>query len=396
MTSVPALASSAVADDLKDKQNGVRKQLKSAQHDLEDSSRAHAAARGQLNAAQAKLGAAEQRLAATQSQLGVAQRQDAQMQAKLQAAQLQLKEARAAVAKIKAEVREQRADIGRLAAENYQHGDPALLRLVVILNSQSPEDITSQMNTVSSLMEKQNTLLRQLKEARARLVLEEAKVEEAKNAVEVQRQAAAANLVQKQVLERQAVTDRTAVAGLVNERHQAEVAAEAARRADLKELKILQAQEARIKQLILARARKQQGGFVGNTGGVLLRPVPGIVTSPYGYRTHPIYGYYGLHDGTDFRAGCGTPLRAVADGTVISTYYSSVWGNRLYLDVGRINGKNVTVIYNHLSGYRASTGQKVSRGSTVGLAGTTGWSTACHLHFTVMLDGDPVNPMNYM
>jgi murein DD-endopeptidase MepM/ murein hydrolase activator NlpD len=85
----------------------------------------------------------------------------------------------------------------------------------------------------------------------------------------------------------------------------------------------------------------------------------------------------------------------VANGTVMSEYYSSVWGNRLYLNLGMINGKNVTVIYNHLSGYRAHTGNHVSRGQVVGWVGTTGWSTGCHLHFTVMVNGTPVDPMNW-
>ncbi len=148
--------------------------------------------------------------------------------------------------------------------------------------------------------------------------------------------------------------------------------------------------------LILERARRQSGGFTGSTGGFLQRPVPGYVTSSYGYRRHPIFGYWGLHDGTDFSAPCGTPNRAVASGTVIARFWSDVYGNRLYLDIGRVNGKNMTVVYNHLSSYRVSSGARVQRGEVIGYSGSTGWSTACHLHFTVMLDGVPVDPMNYM
>jgi len=61
-----------------------------------------------------------------------------------------------------------------------------------------------------------------------------------------------------------------------------------------------------------------------------------------------------------------------------------------------VNGKNLTVIYNHLSGYNAGTGQRVSRGQVLGYVGDTVWSTGCHLHFTVMVNGVPVNPMNWM
>jgi murein DD-endopeptidase MepM/ murein hydrolase activator NlpD len=164
-------------------------------------------------------------------------------------------------------------------------------------------------------------------------------------------------------------------------------------------LQRLQREEQRIKQRILAQARRaarSHGGFNGATGGFLDRPVPGIVTSPFGYRRHPIYGYWGLHDGTDFRVGCGEPLHASASGHVISRYYSSVYGNRLYVGVGMVNGKYLTVVYNHLSGYAVGSGQDVARGQVIGYAGNTGWSTACHLHFTVLANGQPVNPMNYM
>jgi len=125
---------------------------------------------------------------------------------------------------------------------------------------------------------------------------------------------------------------------------------------------------------------------------LLMKPVNGPITSPYGWRIHPIYHYWGLHDGDDFGAPCGAPLFAVANGTVMSQYYSSVWGNRLYINLGLINGHNVTVIYNHLSAYRSHVGEHVTRGQVVGLVGTTGWSTGCHTHFTVMVNGKPVNP----
>ena len=125
-----------------------------------------------------------------------------------------------------------------------------------------------------------------------------------------------------------------------------------ARRHDQAQLARSKRREDRIQQLILAAIAREQrpgGGYHGPTGGLLMRPVNGPITSPFGYRIHPIYHYWGLHDGDDFGAACGQPLYAVGGGTVMSEYYSSVWGNRLYLNLGLINGKNVTVIYNHLS-----------------------------------------------
>jgi murein DD-endopeptidase MepM/ murein hydrolase activator NlpD len=181
-------------------------------------------------------------------------------------------------------------------------------------------------------------------------------------------------------------------------RKSAAAQARKARAHDLAAIRRSKRHEANIRHRIaLAAARARHGsGFHGRTGGFLLRPVTGYVTSPFGYRMHPIYHYWGLHDGTDFGADCGQHLWAVAGGRVLEEYYSDVWGNRLYLDLGNFNGKNVTVIYNHLSGYKVGVGDRVDRGDTVGYVGTTGWSTGCHLHFTVMVNGTPVDPMNWI
>ena len=386
----------AEAEDLNKKQRQARGQVRAAQGDLHESSKALQAAARRLERARAALSAAQRRLSTAQRSVDAAARLDALMQARLQAAEHRLALARVALEAARKRVLEQRSAIGELAASNYANGDPALIGLAVMLNSQDPAEVTSQMNTVDALMSRQTMLLDQLKRARAEMVAEEAKVEAAKASVAAQRQAARANLVKKQGLERAAAEARAEVATLVARGRAAEVQAARARRADLVQLRAAKKKEDRIRQLILERAKRQHGGFKGDSGSFLYRPVPGVVTSPFGYRRHPIYGYWGLHDGTDFSAPCGTPNHAAGSGTVISRYWDDVYGNRLYLDLGKVNGKNMTVIYNHLSSYNVSTGSRVSRGQVIGFAGSTGWSTGCHLHFTVMLNGTPVNPMNYL
>jgi murein DD-endopeptidase MepM/ murein hydrolase activator NlpD len=386
----------AAADDLTRKKREAQGQVRSAQGELAESSKALTSAARRLEHARAALSAAQGRLDKAQNQVDAAARLDARMQQRLQAAEHRLAVARVQLDTARQRVTDQRAAIGQLAASNYANGDPALMGLAVMLNSQDPEEVTSQMNTVDTLMDKQTMLLVQLKAARARMVAQEARVEKAKAAVAAQRKEARANLVMKQGLERSAAQARAEVATLVARGRAAAAQAARARKADLVQLRKAKQQEEHVRRLILQRARQQHGGFKGSSGGFLQRPVPGMVTSPYGWRRHPIYGYWGLHDGTDFRAPCGTPNRAAGSGTVISEFWSDVYGNRLYLDLGKVNGKNMTVIYNHLSSYRVGAGARVKRGEVVGYAGTTGWSTACHLHFTVMLNGSPVNPMNYM
>jgi murein DD-endopeptidase MepM/ murein hydrolase activator NlpD len=396
LVGVSAVAPQAAADDkLRDRQRDVRSQVRGAQGDLEESSKALAGAARGLTKARAALAAAQRRLTVAQRDLDAAARVDALMQARLQAAEQRLARARTALDTARARVVSQRAAIGRLAASNYANGDPSLMGLSVMLTSQNPDEVTSQMNTVDSLMSRQTTLLGDLRQARARMVAEEARVEKAKTAVSAQREVARANLVKKQSLEDAAAAARGEVATHVGRMRAAQVVAARARRADLVQLRTLKKQENRIRQLIIERARRQKGGFRGDSGGFLARPVPGAVTSAFGWRRHPIYGSWGLHDGTDFRAPCGTPERAAGAGTVISRSWSDVYGNRLYLDLGKVNGKNMTVVYNHLTSYAVGAGARVGRGQAIGYAGSTGWSTGCHLHFTVLLDGRPVNPANY-
>lgn len=386
----------AHADDLHDKKKKVHQQVAAANNDYDDASAALVKATKKLEAARASLADAERRLAVTQGQLTTAQVLDAQMQARLAQAEAELAQAEQDVRTGIANVKEQRAEIGRLAAADFQYGDPKLMGLSVILNSQNPEDLTSQMNTVDNLMSRETTALDQLKATQALLVVQKDKVAKARAQVAEQRRLAAANLVHMQALQQAAAANQTEVAQQVALRSQAAAEARKIRQADLARLNRLKKREEAIQKQILAKAMHDKGGgYTGDTGGLLYRPVPGVVTSPFGWRRHPIYGYWGLHDGTDFSAPCGEPMHAGAAGTVISEYYSSVWGNRLYLDVGRVNGKSMVLIYNHASAYQAHVGDQVGRGDVVAYAGTTGWSTGCHLHFTVMLDGNPVDPMQF-
>ena len=124
-------------------------------------------------------------------------------------------------------------------------------------------------------------------------------------------------------------------------------------------------------------------------------PVPGPITSPYGLRLHPVLGYWKLHDGTDFRGACGSVIRAPAAGRVAERYYNGGYGNRLMIDHGYVNGRYVTTGYNHAIRYSVSVGQRVSKGQVIGYVGTTGYSTGCHLHLMVWLNGGLTNPMTW-
>ncbi|MGA4668656.1 peptidoglycan DD-metalloendopeptidase family protein [Propionibacteriaceae bacterium Y1923] len=122
-------------------------------------------------------------------------------------------------------------------------------------------------------------------------------------------------------------------------------------------------------------------------------PSGAVITSSYGQRFHPILRYWKLHDGTDFGASCGTPIKAAAAGVVEERYFNAGYGNRLIIDHGSVNGRYVTTSYNHATHYIVSVGQRVRQGQTIGYVGSTGYSTGCHLHFMAWVNGSLVNPM---
>jgi murein DD-endopeptidase MepM/ murein hydrolase activator NlpD len=389
----------AHAEDLKHKRKAVHHKVESAHDDLEDSSGQMRRATARLEAAAAELAGARNHLIQVRARLDAARARDEQMQRELDAAVQRLEAAEADLADGRVELTAQQDEVTDTVNSIYQNGDPELLAFTSLLQAKSPSDLTRQIEANHVLVDSETRVYDALRATEVLLEVREQQVEEARDQVAVQREAAAEHLVEMKELRNQAVDAKAAVQTLVRERRSARQEANRARQHDLAVLQRLQREEQRIKQRILAQARRaarSHGGFNGATGGFLDRPVPGIVTSPFGYRRHPIYGYWGLHDGTDFRVGCGEPLHASASGHVISRYYSSVYGNRLYVGVGMVNGKYLTVVYNHLSGYAVGSGQDVARGQVIGYAGNTGWSTACHLHFTVLANGQPVNPMNYM
>lgn len=129
-----------------------------------------------------------------------------------------------------------------------------------------------------------------------------------------------------------------------------------------------------------------------------LWPTAGGVGSPYGQRLHPILHYYRLHDGDDIGGKCGQPVYAAQSGTVIKAAmgYNGGSGNNIRIDHGEINGVNVATGYLHLTDYVVKVGQKVSKGDLVGHVGSTGLSTACHLHFSAYENGHGVDPMRYI
>lgn len=123
-----------------------------------------------------------------------------------------------------------------------------------------------------------------------------------------------------------------------------------------------------------------------------IRPVDDPISSPFGYRTHPIYGTRTFHKGTDFASATGTPIRAVKDGKVTLAGWVQGYGYSVELD----HGSGVKSFYAHCSKILVRLGQSVSQGSAIALVGSTGNSTGPHLHFELDLNGTTVDPEEYL
>ena len=118
-------------------------------------------------------------------------------------------------------------------------------------------------------------------------------------------------------------------------------------------------------------------------------PVSGIITSRFGNRES--IRSHG-HTGLDIAAPAGTPIKAAADGTVIFAGYSGGYGYVVKMN----NGNGVQTYYGHCSKLYVSTGEKVEAGEVIAAVGSTGNSTGNHLHFEVRVNGNEVNPQNYL
>ena len=127
--------------------------------------------------------------------------------------------------------------------------------------------------------------------------------------------------------------------------------------------------------------------------GRLSRPCGGPVTSPFGYRIHPIFHTKIYHTGVDFGVPSGTPIHAADSGVVI--YAGSGmrgYGNVVIID----HGGGLSTLYAHNSSLAVRAGQSVSKGQVIARSGSTGYATGPHCHFEVRRNGVPTNPMGYL
>jgi murein DD-endopeptidase MepM/ murein hydrolase activator NlpD len=174
-------------------------------------------------------------------------------------------------------------------------------------------------------------------------------------------------------------------------RRQALIKIRASRVDDERELRALEAEQARVRQRLMAA---QRGAFAPGPGagpirrgsGRLIWPVNGSITSPFG----PRWGR--LHAGIDIAAPAGTPIRAADSGRVVIAGPQGGYGNYTCVQ----HTSSLSTCYAHQSSIATSQGASVRQGQVIGSVGCTGTCFGDHLHFEVRVNGSPVNPLGYL
>ena len=129
-----------------------------------------------------------------------------------------------------------------------------------------------------------------------------------------------------------------------------------------------------------------------SSSGGMIWPISGPITSPFGWRTHPIFGSQRFHSGLDIGGDYGMEIHAAKAGVVSHAGWIGGYGNTVMID----HGGGIVTLYGHNQSLNVSVGQQVSQGQVIAFCGSTGNSTGPHCHFEVRLNGEPVSPYNYL
>ena len=357
----------------------------------------------QLNAKKAQLETAKEREADIQAQLaetnrniGAVNGRIAQLDAQMKSTQRKLDWNKIQLAGAQATLRRHQDALNRRLIDAYEQGD--LGYLDVLLRARSFSDFVERWNDIRYLVKANESTIRARK-------ADEAKVAAIQNGL----LGAQAELQGEQS---QAQQQQRALAGLAQQRKNLLDAADAQRQSVQNEVaqldEISEAEEARLEALVVQAQREEEARrqaerrarlLAGESvppepgaPGELMWPVSGPITSPFGWRMHPVYHRMILHAGIDIGVPTGTTVAAAAAGTVIVAGYEGDCGNMVAID----HGGGLSTIYCHMSQIYVGVKQEVQRGQAIGAAGATGDATGPHVHFQVMQNGKPVDPMSFL
>jgi len=352
--------------------------------------------RGELDSAAAKVGTISQQLAIANRNIATVETTIGTLQAQMHATQRNLTRNQRELAAAQATLARHNDALKRRLIDAYEYGD--LGYLAVLLQAKTFGDFVERWNDIGYVVKANEATIRQrradaqrVQRIRSGLLADETSLSNAQAAADQQQIALTALAQQRTNLLGVAEAERRGVAAQVGELEDTSAAAEAALEALVRQQQL--AEDAR-------RAAARQAALLAGESlppelgapGELMWPVSGPITSPFGMRMHPVYGRPILHAGIDIAAAQGTTIAAAADGRVIVAGYEGDCGKMVALD----HHGGLSTIYCHMSQIFVGVGQDVQRGQAIGAVGMTGDATGPHVHFQVMQDGHPVDPMSFL
>jgi murein DD-endopeptidase MepM/ murein hydrolase activator NlpD len=354
------------------------------------------AKRGVLGEAAAKVGTIAEQLAIANRNIATVQGQIAFLNAKMHTTETKLAWTRVQLDAAQKTLARHNDALRRRLIQAYEYGD--LGYLAVLLQAHSFGDFLERWNDVTYVVKANEVTIRQrradaqhVQTIETGLMSDESALRDARAADDQQQQALSALATQRSNLLAVAQSEKADVAVQVGELEDTSAAAEAALEALVHEKQ----QEEDARRAAARRAAQLAGVSLPpepGAPGQLLWPVSGPITSPFGMRMHPVYGRPILHAGIDIAAATGTTIAAAADGRVIVAGTQGDCGKMVALD----HHGGLSTIYCHMSQIFVGVGQDVQRGQAIGAVGMTGDATGPHVHFQVMQDGHPVDPMSFL
>ena len=423
-TAVPTItiAGAPTASDPGAEKRKVDSQIDKLREELEESSAELSNAYIALQTTKSQLPAAQAALAKAESAALAADRANTVAAQELEAARASEEKAQAELDATVKEVTAGRARVAQFAAQIYQ--EQGFGQLDMALSSTNPQQFADRIALVDTVMDVQGETLDRLATEQASLTALEDHLSALRADSAEKKKRAEAALAAAESARDSAARAKAELDALAAQQAEQAAAVESEIAADKVRLGAMQAEQARLKAILVKRAAEARrkaaaaakaeaarraaaakagrpvapGGSSssdGDSGGYLSRPTSARVSSEFGMRFHPIDRVWRLHAGRDYAAPCGTPVRAAAPGEIIIAGYAPGAGNRIVIDQGIVNGEHLATVYKHLEGYAKRSG-KVSRGEIVGYAGSTGLSTGCHLHFETHENGEPVDPRRWL
>ena len=274
--------------------------------------------------------------------------------------------------------------LGNRIRDIYMHGQ--LDYLDVVIGAKDFNDFANRVELLERIVNSDMELIHSI--AADRDTINQQKTElETERQEQVKLQADAAKKkeeIEKHKAEQQAVLDKTQNDKAAAEQAYNELEASSQHISDML--------KARANAAAAANTDSDTSAPAPSGSGIFIWPVNGPITSPFGYRIHPVLGRRIFHSGIDIGVDYGTPVHAAAAGVVVEADWMGGYGNAVLID----HGNGLSTIYGHNTSLTVSAGQTVSQGQLIAYSGATGMATGPHVHFEVRLNGTPVNPMNYL